>query len=110
MTYKNSLTWDCLDTLAAVIWSLPSVNLHVGYKIAIILESLATLVALIWPLSSVISHMMYKIVIYRKCFVTVDALIFSPPQCESSYAIQDCQFMGLNGHTAYIDKMSSRLE
>ena len=67
----------CSAICPTCLCSLPTVNLHMSYKIAFTWESLFTLVLLIWSLARVNTHMPYKSGIVRVSFVTLTALIWS---------------------------------
>ena len=61
--------------MAALIWFIPSVSSHMGYKINISSEGIVTLSAFKLLNPSVSYHVCYKITILCESFVTLAALI-----------------------------------
>ena len=69
--YKIIISCKNLITLAALIWSLPSVSHDMIFKKIIPCESFATLAALVWSLPSVCPYMLCKDIILCESFVTM---------------------------------------
>ena len=88
--YKNIIKRKCLVTLAALIWSIPSMAFKMAFKFTILWESLVTLAALIWFLTSMCLHMCFKMTFIWKSHVTLATLICFFPRVGS---IMTCKLL-----------------
>ena len=66
-------------TLATRMWFVPSVYMHMSFKITCICKSLVTMVALMWFILGVYIHMPFKINSLWKSHVTLTAFIWFLP-------------------------------
>ena len=65
--------------LFALMWHLPSMCIHVGFKFWILRESFVTIIALIWLLPSVCNLMPSKITIIWEIIFTITKLLWHLP-------------------------------
>ena len=76
LTCKMLFPWEILLTLGALIWFLPSVSHHVFCKSTFMCECLVTLVTWIWFFHSMCPHVFFKVTIFWKSLIPLAALVW----------------------------------